>query len=57
MYGVPWNTSKVEYYFKIDVTGLDVIQNSSYNFLIPGRNSLTLHGRIVDSGISVFKIK
>ena len=57
LYGVPWNTSKVEYYIKIDVNGLNVIQNNSYNFLIPGNNSLNLHGRIVDSGISIFRIK
>jgi hypothetical protein len=38
-------------------SGLNVIQNNSYNFLISGKNPLNLHGRILESGISVFKIK
>ena len=57
LYGVPWNTPKVEYFIKINVNGLNVIQNNSYNFLIPGKNPLNLHGRIIDGGISLFKIK
>ena len=48
---------KVEYFLKIDVNGLNVIQNNSYNFFIPGNNPLNLHGRIIDGGISLFKIK
>ena len=47
----------MEYFIKIDVNGLKVIQNNSYNFLISGKNPLNLHGRIIDSGISVFKVK
>ena len=57
LYGVPWNAPKVEYFLKIDVRGLNVVQNNSYNFLIPGKNPLNLHGRITESGISVFKLK
>ena len=57
LYGVPWNTSKVEYFLKIDVSGLNVIQNNSLNFLVSGKNPLNLHGRIIDGGVSVFKIK
>ena len=57
LYGVPWNTPKVEYFIKINVNGLKVIQNNSYNFLISGNNPLNLHGRIIDSGISIFKVK
>lgn len=57
LYGVPWNTSKVEYFLKIDVSGLNVIQNNSFNFLVSGKNPLNLHGRIIDGGVSVFKIK
>lgn len=57
LYGVPWNTRKVGYFLEIDVKGLNVIQNNPNNFLIPGKNSLNLHGRIINSGISVFKIK
>ena len=57
LYGVSWNTSKVEYYIKIDVSGLNVIQNNSYNFLISGKNPLNLQGRIIESGLSVFKVK
>ena len=57
LYGVPWNTSKLQYYIKIDMTGLNPIQNNPHNFLVPGNNPLPLHGRIVDSGISLFKIR
>jgi hypothetical protein len=57
LYGVPWNTAKVEYFIKIDVSGLNVIQNNSYNFLISGKNPLNLQGRIIESGLSVFKVK
>ena len=57
LYGVPWNTPKVEYFIKIDVSGLNIIQNNTYNYLIPGKNPLPLHGRIIDGGISIFKIK
>ncbi len=56
LYGVPWNTSKLQYYIKIDMKGLNPIQNNPHNFLVPGNNSLPLHGRILDSGVSVFKI-
>jgi hypothetical protein len=52
-----WNTAKVEYFIKIDVSGLNVIQNNSYNFLISGKNPLNLQGRIIESGLSVFKVK
>ena len=56
LYVVPWNTSKLQYYIKIDMKGLNPIQNNPHNFLVPGNNSLPLHGRILDSGVSVFKI-
>ena len=36
--------------------GLNPIQNNPHNFLVLGNNSLPLHGRILDSGVSVFKI-
>jgi len=57
LYGVPWNTSKLKHYIKIDVSGLNVVQNNPYNYFIPGEKPLNLHGRIVDSGITVFKSK
>lgn len=57
LYGMPFNISKVKYFIRIDVKGLNVIQNNPCNFLIPGNKSLSLHGRIIDSGVSVFKIK
>ena len=57
LYGIPFKTSKVEYFIKVDVRGLNVIQNNPHNFLVPGRNPLNLHGRIVDGGISIFKIR
>ena len=56
LYGVPWNTSKIAYHIKVDVKGLNVIQNNPHNFLVPGNNPLPLHGRILDSGVSIFKI-
>ena len=56
LYGVPWNTSKLQYYIKIDMKGLNLIQNNPHNFLVSGNNSLPLHGRILDSGVSIFKI-
>ncbi len=57
LYGMPFNTPKVKYFLRINVKGLNVIQNNPNNFLISGNKPLNLHGRIVDSGISVFKIK
>ena len=57
LYGVPWNASKLQYYIKIDMKGLNPIQNNPHNFLVPGNNPLPLQGRILDSGVSVFKIK
>jgi len=49
--------SKLQYFIKIDVTGLNIVQNIPHNFLLPGNNSLNLQNRIIDSGITIFKIK
>ena len=57
LYNVPYNYRKVQYFLKIDIRGLNVIENIPHNFIIPGNNSLPLQGRIIDSGISIFKIK
>ena len=56
LYKVPYNYRKLQYFLKIDINGLNVIENAPHNFVIPGKNSLPLQGRIIDSGISVFKI-
>ena len=56
LYGVPWNTSKLEYFIKIDVRGLNIIQNSPHNFLLPGNNILNLQNKVIESGVTVFKI-
>jgi hypothetical protein len=56
-YGVPWVRNKLQYFIKIDVTGLNIVQNIPHNFLLPGNNSLNLQNRIIDSGITIFKIK
>ncbi len=57
LYGIPWNTQKIQYYLKIDVTGLNVIQNAPHNFLILNNTPLNINNRIIESGISCFKIK
>ena len=57
LYGVPWVRNKLQYFIKIDVTGLNIVQNIPHNFLLPGNNSLNLQNRIIDSGITIFKIK
>lgn len=56
LYRVPWNTHKVQYFIKIDVKGLNVIGNSPYNFRIPTNSPVPINGRIVDSGLTIFKI-
>ena len=56
LYRVPWNTRKVQYFIKIDVKGLNVIGNSPYNFRIPTNSPVPINGRIVDSGLTIFKI-
>ena len=45
------------YNIRIDVRGLNIIQNSPHNFLLPGNNSLNLQNRINGGGITIFKIK
>lgn len=57
LHGVPWVRNKLQYFIKIDVTGLNIVQNIPHNFLLPGNNSLNLQNRIIDSGITIFKIK
>ena len=48
LYSVPYNYRKLTYYMKINVNGLNIIQNSQHNFSIPGKNVLPLQGRILD---------
>ena len=57
LYGIPWVRNKLQYFIKIDATGLNIIQNIPHNFLLPGNNSLNLQNRIIDSGVTIFKIK
>jgi hypothetical protein len=57
LYGVPWNTSKLTHQITIDATNLNVIQNSTNNFLVPGLKPLNINGRIINSGPATFKIK
>ena len=55
LFGVPWNTKKLTHFIDVDVSGLNVLKNSSNNFLVPGANSLNLNGRVMNHGKSVFK--
>lgn len=55
LYGVPWNTTKLTHYLEINVSGLNVIKNAPYNYVIPGTGNLPLGGRIVNGGVSIFK--
>ncbi|MDD6209890.1 MAG: HYD1 signature containing ADP-ribosyltransferase family protein [Bacteroidales bacterium] len=57
LYRVPWNTEKLRYYIKVDLNGLDVRYNGPHNYLVPGTNSLPIENRVVDHGLSIFKIK
>ena len=57
LYGVPWKTRSLEYMFKIDMNGLNVIKNGPHNFFVPNNAPLNIRGRIIDSGITIFKIK
>lgn len=56
LYGVPWNTPKVQYFIKIDVRGLNVLQKTPHIFLRSGNNPLNLQNKIINSGITIFKI-
>lgn len=57
LYGVPWKTNSLTHYIKIDVSGLNVIKNMPHNFLIPNNRPLNIRNRILDGGITIFKIK
>ena len=57
LYGVPWKTSTLTHYIKIDVSGLNVIQNGIHNYYIPNTGPLNLNNRVIDSGITIFRIK
>jgi len=54
LFGVPWNQSKLTHYVEIDVNGLNVIKNSTNNFLIPNSGSLNIGRRIVNGGTTSF---
>lgn len=44
-------------FFKVDMNGLNVIQNAPHNYLVPGITPLNIQGRVVGSGVTVFNIK
>lgn len=56
LFGLPWNKAKLTHFFEIDVTGLSVVKNATYNYLVPGSSSLPLNGRILSHGKSVFSV-
>lgn len=55
LFGVPWNSKKLSHFIDVDMSGLNVIKNAPHNFLVPGTNSLSLNGRIINHGTSIFK--
>ena len=57
LYEVPWNGRKLSYFIKIDVSGLNVVNNAPHNYLIPGNAPLNIQNRIVGGGATIFKIK
>ncbi len=57
LFGVPWCTSKVQYHIRIDLSGLNVINNVPGNYLVPNTTPLNIQNRIIDGGISVFRLK
>ena len=55
LFGVPWITSKFTHYIDVDLTGLNIIKNMLDNYLVLGTSCLSLNGRIVNHGSSIFK--
>jgi hypothetical protein len=55
LYGVPWNSSRLSHFVKIETSGLNVVKNKPFNFLNPTTTPLNLNGRILGGGKSVFK--
>lgn len=55
LYGVPWNTKKLEYYIEINTSGLNIQSNIPHNFLVPNNKPLNISNRIVNKGKSFFK--
>ncbi|WP_264536546.1 HYD1 signature containing ADP-ribosyltransferase family protein [Flavobacterium sp. N1736] len=55
LFGVPWNSKKLTNFIDVDLGGLKVIENTPNNFLVPNTGTLSLQGRIVNHGVSVFK--
>ncbi len=54
LYGVPWNSSRLTHYIKIETSGLNIIQNKPFNFLNPSSTPLNLNGRILGGGATGF---
>lgn len=57
LYRVSWNTTRLTHYIKIDVTGLNVIRNAHYNYLIPNNQAIDISNRIIENGVTIFKVK
>jgi RHS repeat-associated protein len=57
LFGVPWNYRKLTHFVDVNMTGLNVIKNAPHNFLVPGTGSLSIQGRVINHGLSVFKPK
>jgi RHS repeat-associated protein len=56
LFGVPWVKTRLTHYIEVEISGLNVIKNGPHNFMIPGTGSISIGGRIVNGGVSVFKI-
>ena len=57
LYGMPFNTTKMQYYLKLDVRGIDLINTAPHIYLHPSSTPLNIQYRITEGGISIFKIK
>lgn len=50
LYGMPWNTSKLKYYFEIDVSGLPINNPAPYIYLHKSECPLDVSDRIIRHG-------
>ena len=57
LYRVPWNTKSITNYIQIDIKGLNIIQNAPHNYSLPNNEPFNINGRVVNHGITIFKIK
>ncbi len=54
LFRFPVIKNKMTHFIEVDVSGLNVIKNAPYNYVIPGTSNLNLSGRIVNGGVANF---